>query len=108
MDFDDDPAVEGVAPTGIAAAVANTPGVIKVLTSSNPLDDLVSIFGSGGAGSGLGGLSSPVGGGGGGLGGLDMFGSAPMAAAPVPIQTQTQALKPAASTSQQEDLLGLF
>ncbi|KIM23562.1 hypothetical protein M408DRAFT_332287 [Serendipita vermifera MAFF 305830] len=112
LDFDDAPAVEGVAPTGIAAAVANTPGVSKVLTSSNPLDDLVSIFGAGGTGngfggggggSGLGGLASPVGGNG-GLGGLDMFGSTPVAAAP----TTTQAPNPPPSASQQEDLLGLF
>ncbi|KIM23557.1 hypothetical protein M408DRAFT_27782 [Serendipita vermifera MAFF 305830] len=113
LDFDDAPAVEGVAPTGIAAAVANTPGVSKVLTSSNPLDDLVSIFGAGGTGngfgggggggSGLGGLASPVGGNG-GLGGLDMFGSTPVAAAPTP----AQAPNPPPSASQQEDLLGLF
>jgi AP-1 complex subunit beta-1 len=104
--------------------VANTPGVSKVLTSSNPLDDLVSIFGAAGAGGGgfgatspaplsLGGLSSPVGGAGagglGGLGGLDMFGSSPMVSTPVaPLPTQATAPKPAASTSQQEDLLGLF
>jgi AP-1 complex subunit beta-1 len=118
LDFDDAPAVEGVAPSGLAAAVANTPGVNKVLTSSNPLDDLVSIFGAGGsggggdvfgdtsnssaAGAGLGGLSTlaspvnnnppPA------FGGMDVFGTT----APQPSTT-----KPAA-TSQQDDLLGLF
>jgi len=118
LDFDDAPAIEGQAPTGIAAAVANTPGVSKVLTSSNPLDDLVSIFGGTGAtGFGaptsltLGAVSSPVGGlvGAGGLGGLDMFGGSPLTTTPIaPLPAQANAPKPAASTSQQEDLLGLF
>ncbi|PVG00662.1 putative adapter-related protein complex 1 beta 1 subunit [Serendipita vermifera] len=115
LDFDDAPAVEGVAPSGIAAAVANTPGVNKVLTSSNPLDDLVSIFGAGGSGGGGFGdpsTSSAAGGGLGGLatlsspvntnpppafGGMDVFGATP----------QPSTSKPAA-TSQQDDLLGLF
>lgn len=77
LDFDDAPAVEGVAPSGIAAAVANTPGVNKVLTSSNPLEDLVDIFGGGGGSSGGGGGGGGnVFGGGGGFGG-----SAPIAPA---------------------------
>lgn len=115
LDFDDAPAVEGVAPSGIAAAVASTPGVSKVLTSSNPLDDLVSIFGAGGTAAaassggndlaGLGGIVSPVSTApppGQGLAGLDMFGGASLPAAAAPTPAKPPATQP------QDDLLGLF
>lgn len=73
LDFDDAPAIEGSAPTGLAAAVANTPGVAKVLTSSNPLDDLVSIFGSASLGGGLAGPGPGTG----AAGGMGSVGSQP-------------------------------
>jgi AP-1 complex subunit beta-1 len=91
LDFDDAPAVEGIAPSGIAAAVANTPGVSKVLTSSNPLEDLVDIFGGGGGG----GSNANAGNlfGGNVFGGAAAFGSAPVV--------------PAASSSARGALAGL-
>ena len=70
-DFDDAPAVEGQ-PSGLAATevLSQTPAAANLLagTSTNPLDDLVSIFGNGGlsAGPATGfpgasfGLASPV------------------------------------------------
>ncbi len=94
LDFDDEPAQEG--PTGLAATqVLQQPAAKNIMsgTSTNPLDDLVSIFGntslspsapipSAGAVAadplvGLGGISSP-------------------------------AAVPSTSSNQQEDLLGLF
>lgn len=113
-DFDDAPAIEGQQPSGLAATevFAQTPAAASLLsgTSTNPLDDLVSIFGSGGgtpAGFGLGG--------GGGFGSLMSpvtpslpsaglgvgFGTVPATVAPSPApQSPPQ--------SQQDDLLGLF
>jgi len=90
LDFDDAPAVEGQ-PSGLAATevLQQTPAAANLLagTSSNPLDDLVSIFGgtsTTGAGSNGFGL---------GLGGM----------------TTSMSSKPGGSgAGQQEDLLGLF
>jgi AP-1 complex subunit beta-1 len=142
LDFDDAPAIEGVAPSGIAAAVANTPGVNKVLTSSNPLEDLVDIFGGGGGSNanagnifsgggafgaapvvptvasagargglaGLGGLGAPSVPASSGLAGLDVFGSSSVSSpVQLPAPAPASAPKPPApSSSQQDDLLGLF
>jgi len=109
------PAIEGHQPSGLAATevFSQTPAAASLLsgTSTNPLDDLVSIFGNGGgtpAGFGLGSgggfasLMSPVTPGlpnaGLGLG----FGTVPAAAAPL------SASSPQLPQSQQDDLLGLF
>lgn len=76
------------------------PATAKILTSTNPLDDLVSIFGNANMGpsGGTSAITSPVSagsaGGLGGLGGLDGFGTAPT--------VQAQPRKP------QDDLLDLF
>lgn len=102
LDFGDDPAQDGQ-PSGLAATqiLPSTPAAANFLsgTSANPLDDLVSIFGSMetetmGAGSPSGGLSqipisvsSPFG-----------FGGSPAPSQP------TQNVQP----QPQEDLLGLF
>ncbi|KAG5651406.1 hypothetical protein H0H81_008740 [Sphagnurus paluster] len=114
-DFDDTPAVEGE-PSGLAATqvLSQTPAAANLLagTSSNPLDDLVSIFGGGGGASLFGGgggggfapmspeAQSPVVGfgGSGGLGGLGGLGT------PQQHQTPTQTQQ----GTQEEDLLGLF
>ncbi|KAI5121474.1 hypothetical protein M0805_003930 [Coniferiporia weirii] len=109
LDFDDAAAEDGQ-PTGLAATtLTTTPAAANLLagTSSNPLDDLVSIFG----GSGLSGLGS-----GGTMGGMNGFASpiqpaqssafgfgtpaAPSVLSPVPPVQQQQ--KP------EDDLLGLF
>ncbi|KAG8863439.1 beta-adaptin [Serendipita sp. 405] len=121
LDFDDAPAGEGSAPTGIAAVVANTPEVSKVLTSSNPLDDLASIFGAAGiagtgaglnTNSGFGGLSamtSPISTAPSqGLASLDMFASSSLTPAPAPASASQPAAQRTTTTSQQDDLLGLF
>ena len=58
LDFDDAPAEEGQ-PSGLAATtLTSTPAAANLLagTSTNPLDDLVSIFGS----IGVGGSSAPA------------------------------------------------
>ncbi|KAK0236731.1 adaptin N terminal region-domain-containing protein [Armillaria nabsnona] len=116
LDFDDVPETNGQ-PSGLAATqvLSQTPAAASLLagTSSNPLDDLVSIFGSGSnalasAGTpqnafGLGGLSL------GGGDSLGAFGSSPpmtTPSAPSPPQQQTT---PQQQQSQpQDDLLGLF
>lgn len=134
LDFDDAPALEGQ-PSGLAATtLTSTPAAANLLagTSSNPLDDLVSIFG--GAGLGGGGLGSNGGlGNGGGLGGSgglgnggglgSLGGGAGLSAAPVDkfagLSFVTQSSVPSANTpgsgmtspvqqKPQEDLLGLF
>ncbi|KAG8908255.1 beta-adaptin [Tulasnella sp. 403] len=88
LDFDDEPA-EG-APMGLAAttaSIAATPAGASFQTSSNPLDDLVSIFGSTGL------ESNP----------------APMLSqGPPPLSTLAQQPSKPAAASQSEDLLGLF
>ncbi|KAG6835996.1 hypothetical protein H0H93_012412 [Arthromyces matolae] len=105
LDFDDAPAVEGEL-SGLAATqvFSQTPAAANLLagTSSNPLDDLVSIFGGSGdsaAGFGFG-------------GGNTAFAAAalsPVPATPSVLAPQTPApLQQSNSQSQQEDLLGLF
>ncbi|KAH9984404.1 Adaptor protein complex beta subunit [Russula vinacea] len=88
LDFDDEPAQEG--PTGLAATQNIMSG-----TSTNPLDDLVSIFGNTS-------LSSS---------------SAPIASAPAPAAidplggfgvVSPATAVPSTASNQQEDLLGLF
>ena len=96
LDFDDEPAQEG--PTGLAATqVLQQPAAKNIMsgTSTNPLDDLVSIFGN-----------TPL-----------SSSSAPIASAPAPavidpldgfgVVSPATAVTSTAS-NQQEDLLGLF
>lgn len=117
-DFDDAPAASGQ-PSGLAATevLAQTPAAANLLagTSSNPLDDLVSIFGSTGPTSNV---SSPIAGsqanmmdafGGlsfGGSGGGNMSGTA----SPAGVMSPVVASPPPQSQPQQaqDDLLGLF
>lgn len=110
LNFDDPAADEQ--PSGIAAtaALAATPAAANLLagTSSNPLDDLVSIFGN----VGLASTAAPAPQNGvGGLGGLS-FGATPLAPSPVPPQTpsalQSASPAPAQPQQAQDDLLGLF
>lgn len=104
-DFDDSTGTEDQ-PSGLAATqvLSNTPAAANLIagTSTNPLDDLVSIFGNanmggppatpapapfaGGAFAGLGGIQQPM--------------SPAFGAAPTP--------KPNGQQQQSEDLLGLF
>lgn len=98
-DFDDAPATDGQ-PSGLAATqvLSQTPAAASLLagTSSNPLDDLVSIFGSST-------MSTPTAPPTfGGLGGADMFGSSPVVASP------PQQPRPPQNQQPQDDLLGLF
>ena len=113
-DFDDNTTMEGQ-PSGLAATqvFAQTPAAANLLagTSSNPLDDLVSIFG-GSAGGGVpmsattnlgfnafGGTGVGVGAG---------FGGMPLSPMPPP-QTPNPAPPPKTISQQpQDDLLGLF
>ncbi|KAF8968749.1 adaptin N terminal region-domain-containing protein [Flammula alnicola] len=105
LDFDDSTNVEGQ-PSGLAATqvLSQTPAAANLLagTSSNPLDDLVSIFGSGGGGVGTM-PATPMGFGGGAFGATPAFAATPMSAAP-----PTPAPPTINSQSQQDDLLGLF
>ena len=113
----DDPMTDDQQPLGIAAtaALAATPAAANLLagTSSNPLDDLVSIFGNVSMGSAP--AAAPQQNGLGGLGGLS-FGVTPMAPSalsPMPPTTPSvlQAASPPPSTQPQQaqdDLLGLF
>jgi hypothetical protein len=119
-DFDDAPAGDGQ-PSGLAATeVLSQPAAANLLagTSNNPLDDLVSIFGSGGGSGGLS-LGPPAGfafGNGVGLG----FGSGALSPAP---PTATSLASPMVGRvsdfgavpqqkqqpqQAQDDLLGLF
>lgn len=87
LDFDDDTAVEG-APMGLAATTASlaaTPAGTSFQTSSNPLDDLVSIFGSTGIG------ATPM-----------------LSQGPPPLASFNQPQQKPAAASQSDDLLGLF
>ena len=100
-DFDDEPTTNG--PSGLAATqvFSQTPAAANLLagTSSNPLDDLVSIFGGGGAPPPTPQTSLGIA----GFGGLGDFGVSP--STPIPPQPQTplpQQQRP------EEDLLGLF
>ncbi|KAF7974417.1 hypothetical protein HWV62_38300 [Athelia sp. TMB] len=111
LDFDDAPESDG--PSGLAATqvLSTTPAAANLLagTSSNPLDDLVSIFGGMG---GSGGAPN----GGGGLGGLDFGGGG--FGSPVSQVTSPQVTgglsafaaptSPPQAQQPQEDLLGLF
>jgi AP-1 complex subunit beta-1 len=100
LDFDDTPA-DG-APSGLAAttaSIAATPAGAQFQTSTNPLDDLVSIFGS----TGLGQPTSPP----------LSSGPPPLSALSLGTSTPTSIMspvqsKPTSQQSQQEDLLGLF
>lgn len=110
-DFDDAPAAEGQ-PSGLAATqmLSQTPAAANLLagTSSNPLDDLVSIFGGGG-----GAIQTPqtsVGLNSFSFGGsMGDFGSPSTGLVPT-APSQPQASSPAQQQSQQpqDDLLGLF
>lgn len=87
----------GLASLIMGGGASANPTTAKILTSSNPLDDLVSIFGNASMGPSAASLAvtSPVSGAGaGGFGGLGSLGSTPVA--------QSQARKP------QDDLLDLF
>lgn len=113
----DDPMADDQQPLGIAAtaALAATPAAANLLagTSSNPLDDLVSIFGNVSMGSAP--AAVPQQNGLGGFGGLS-FGATPMAPSalsPIPPVTpsvlQAASPPPPAQPQQaQDDLLGLF
>lgn len=109
LDFDEPDPLNNAPLTGIAAfsnpsssnPLSSTNAPSKILTSSNPLDDLVSIFGSAS-------MSAPVGspGSAAGLGGMGAFGgfdslTSPVGGAATPV-VQAQPRKP------QEDLLDLF
>ena len=103
LNFDDAPAQEE--PSGLAATriLPSSPAAANFLsgTSTNPLDDLVSIFG---------GMSTGAGGGGsigdGGLGGLGVLGTAsPPSASASPLDSF---VSPSTGQKPQEDLLGLF
>jgi hypothetical protein len=92
LDFDDEPASEE--PTGLAATqVLQQPAAKSIMsgTSANPLDDLVSIFGSASL--------SPMPIGPGPPASFDAFGGT----APKALPTAAPSL-----SNQQEDLLGLF
>jgi AP-1 complex subunit beta-1 len=112
LDFDDAPAIEGQPSLGgIGAAIASNPAAAKVLTSSNPLDDLVSIFGSTSTPP----VTSPaVGGVPGAFGGFDAFGGLG-SITPAGVQTAAPgvtfvpaAQATASKTNAEDDLLGLF
>ncbi|TFY66999.1 hypothetical protein EVJ58_g1906 [Rhodofomes roseus] len=107
LDFADDGADDGQQPSGLAATtmLTSTPAAANLLsgTSSNPLDDLVSIFGNASlsAPSVQPQSAAPLGGFGFSMGG---------APSPMPPQTPSvlQAASPPMQQSGQEDLLGLF
>ena len=120
-DFDDNTTLEGQ-PSGLAATqvFAQTPAAANLIagTSSNPLDDLVSIFGGSGGGGGGVPMSATTHLGFGALGGTGIgvgagFGGMPLS--PMPPQTPNPSLLPnpalppkTSSQQPQEDLLGLF
>lgn len=94
LDFDDEPASEE--PTGLAATqVMQQPAAKNIMsgTSTNPLDDLVSIFGSASLSSGVPIPATPA------LDASSVFGGVSLPAG---------GAQPSASSNQQEDLLGLF
>ncbi|KAI0705986.1 Adaptor protein complex beta subunit [Cerioporus squamosus] len=105
LDFSDDVPNEGQ-PSGLAATtvLASTPAAANLLagTSSNPLDDLVSIFGS----ANLGAASSPAPAN--PMGGFG-FGASPLAPTPAitPVLSPQPPAQPQAQSGQ-DDLLGLF
>ncbi|EGN94693.1 hypothetical protein SERLA73DRAFT_171137 [Serpula lacrymans var. lacrymans S7.3] len=104
LDFDDNMTVEGQ-PSGLAATqvLPSTPAAANLLsgTSTNPLDDLVSIFGGASVSNGMSGNAFGTN----GLGGL----SSPTTLAPSSGFNNLVASSPAPpQQQQQEDLLGLF
>ncbi|RDX49052.1 Adaptor protein complex beta subunit [Lentinus brumalis] len=105
LDFSDDVPNEGQ-PSGLAATtvLASTPAAANLLagTSSNPLDDLVSIFG----GANLGASSTPASSN--PMGGFG-FGASPLTPAPAitPVMSPQPPAQPQAQSGQ-DDLLGLF
>jgi AP-1 complex subunit beta-1 len=118
LDFDDAPSPDGQ-PSGLAATevLSFTPAAANLLagTSSNPLDDLVSIFGGmGGSGMSGGVVNGSMGDG--SLGGLSFGGSAfgsSASAAPRAVHSTAAGLgptvvSPVQAQQPQEDLLGLF
>ncbi|KAI9430865.1 Adaptor protein complex beta subunit [Lactarius indigo] len=101
LDFDDEPAAEQ--PTGLAATqVLQQPAAKNIMsgTSTNPLDDLVSIFGSSSLSS-----SVPQAAPAGGAPALDPFLGFGEVVSPIAPAAATQ---PTTASNQQEDLLGLF
>ncbi|KAH8976732.1 Adaptor protein complex beta subunit [Lactarius akahatsu] len=101
LDFDDEPAAEQ--PTGLAATqVLQQPAAKNLLsgTSTNPLDDLVSIFGSSSLSPSVP-LAAPAG----GAAALDPFHGFGGVVSPISPAAPAQ---PASASNQQEDLLGLF
>lgn len=108
LDFSDTDGVnDRQQPFGLAATtvLASTPAAASLLsgTSSNPLDDLVSIFGSVGVSAPAAQAppsASP-------LGGL-AFGAAPISPVPPATPSVLQPASPQTQQSQQDDLLGLF
>lgn len=115
LDFDDALESDGQ-PSGLAATtLASTPAAANLLagTSSNPLDDLVSIFG--GAGLGVGSPPPPTNGlsGLGGLGIMSPGGvTSPVATTPANarslVGSPISQPQPQQNQSAQDDLLGLF
>ncbi|CAL1697773.1 unnamed protein product [Somion occarium] len=117
LNFDDPTSNDGQQPTGLAATtvLTSTPAATNLLsgTSSNPLDDLVSIFGNTGIGTNAAPPPTP------GqpqthlnaFGGLS-FGGQPMSPAPPMTPSVLQAVSPPPQQQQQQgaqdDLLGLF
>ncbi|KAH9031897.1 Adaptor protein complex beta subunit [Lactarius pseudohatsudake] len=101
LDFDDEPAAEQ--PTGLAATqVLQQPAAKNLLsgTSTNPLDDLVSIFGNSSLSPSVP-LAAPAG----AAAALDPFHGFGGLVSPISPAAPAQ---PASASSQQEDLLGLF
>ncbi|KAF9006995.1 adaptin N terminal region-domain-containing protein [Cyathus striatus] len=113
LDFGDEPAGDGQ-PSGLAATqvLSQTPAAANLLagTSSNPLDDLVSIFGGGGmslqatpAQPSFGGLTP----------GFGAFGATPISPAPPAVSPGISlgagaSQSPPPAQQPQDDLLGLF
>ncbi|KZT65071.1 Adaptor protein complex beta subunit [Daedalea quercina L-15889] len=106
LDFDADDVEDGQQPSGLAATtmLTSTPAAANLLsgTSSNPLDDLVSIFGNASLSAPTAQPQSAA-----PLGGFGFGGGAP---SPMPPQTPSvlQATPTPTQQSGQEDLLGLF
>jgi len=117
LDFDDDNLMMEGQPSGLAATqvFSETPAAAKLLagTSSNPLDDLVSIFGGNGGGVpmsattnlGFGAFGAPGAGLGVGFGGVPL---SPMPPTPNPALPPKPSSQPPQPRHQQDDLLGLF
>ncbi|PCH42887.1 Adaptor protein complex beta subunit [Wolfiporia cocos MD-104 SS10] len=108
LDFSDaDGAEDGQQPSGLAATtmLASTPAAANLLagTSSNPLDDLVSIFGNVGIDASA--AQPAAAAAANSLGGLSFGASAP---SPMPPATPSVLQNTSAQPSQQDDLLGLF